>query len=72
MHPSIIVRRPIPLRTVIAKLVVITGCSSGPGRETAKNLLATGEYYVVGADRDVDKMEAVAEIDGFNTDKLRE
>ena len=42
------------------------------GRETAKNLLATGEYFVVGAVRDVDKMEAVAEIDGFNTDKLLE
>ena len=49
---------------------MITGCSSGPGRESAKNLLATGEYFVVGAVRDVDKMEAVAEIDGFNTDKF--
>ena len=51
---------------------MITGCSSGPGRESAKSLLATGEYFGVGAVRDVDKMEAVAEIDGFNTDKLLE
>jgi len=52
------------------KLVVITGCSSGLGRETVKNLLATDEYFVVGAVRDVDKMEAVAEIDGFNMDNF--
>ena len=53
-----------------AELVVITGCSSGLGRETAKNLLATDKYHVIGAVRDVDKMEAVAEIDGFNTDNF--
>jgi len=52
------------------KLVVITGCSSGLGRETAKNLLASDDYIVVGAVRDVDKMEAVAEIDGFNMDNF--
>ena len=33
------------------KLAVITGCSSGLGRETVKNLLATGQYHVVGAVR---------------------
>jgi NADP-dependent 3-hydroxy acid dehydrogenase YdfG len=43
-----------------------SGCSSGLGRETVKNLLATDKYHVIGAVRDVDKMEAVAEIDGFN------
>ncbi|KAL9181357.1 hypothetical protein ACHAXT_010162 [Thalassiosira profunda] len=52
------------------KLVVITGCSSGLGRETVKNLLATDKYHVIGAVRDVDKMEAVAEIDGFNMDNF--
>lgn len=52
------------------KLVVITGCSSGLGRETVKNLLATDEYHVVGAVRDIDKMEAVAEIDGFNMENF--
>lgn len=53
-----------------AELVVITGCSSGLGRETVKNLLATDKYHVVGAVRDVDKMEAVAEIDQFNMDNF--
>ena len=44
------------------KLVVVTGCSSGLGRETVKNLLATDEYHVIGAVRSVDKMAAVAEV----------
>jgi len=52
------------------ELVVITGCSSGLGRETVKNLLATNKYHVVGAVRDVDKMEAVAELDEFNMDNF--
>jgi len=52
------------------KLVVITGCSSGLGRETVKNLLATGDYHVVGAVRDIDKMEAVAEMDEFDMDRF--
>jgi len=55
---------------VITELVVITGCSSGLGRQTVKNLLATNKYHVVGAVRDVDKMEAVAELDGFNIDNF--
>ncbi|KAL1508647.1 hypothetical protein AB1Y20_004743 [Prymnesium parvum] len=50
------------------KLVVITGTSSGLGRKTARALLRTGKYHVVGAVRDLDKMEAVAEIDEFNMD----
>lgn len=54
----------------IIELVVITGCSSGLGRETVKNLLATDQYHVVGAVRDIDKMEAVAEIDNFNMDNF--
>jgi protochlorophyllide reductase len=48
------------------KLVVVTGTSSGLGRKTARALLRTGKYHVVGAVRDLDKMEAVAEIEGFN------
>jgi len=52
------------------KLVVITGCSSGLGRKTAAALLRTGEYHVIGAVRDLDKMEAVAEIDEFPTDRF--
>lgn len=52
------------------KLVVLTGTSSGLGRKTALALLRTGEYHVVGAVRDLDKMEAVAEIDGFDMDNF--
>ena len=52
------------------ELVVITGCSSGLGRKTAAALLRTGEYHVIGAVRDLDKMEAVAEIDEFPTDRF--
>merc|ERR1719506_525222 len=48
------------------KLVVITGTSSGLGRKTARALLRTGKYHVVGAVRDLDKMELVAEMDEFN------
>jgi len=48
------------------KLVVLTGTSSGLGRKTAKALLATGEYHVIGAVRDLDKMDVVAEMDGFD------
>lgn len=50
------------------KLVVITGTSSGLGRKAALALLNSGEYHVIGAVRDLDKMEAVAEIDGFDMD----
>ena len=52
------------------KLVVITGTSSGLGRKTAKALLRTGRYHVVGAVRDIDKMEAVAEIEGFDAENF--
>lgn len=50
------------------KLVVVTGSSSGLGRKTTAALLRTGQYHVVGAVRDIDKMEAVAEIDNFPED----
>jgi len=52
------------------KLAVITGCSSGLGRKTALALLRSGEYHVIGAVRDLDKMEAVAEIDEFDRDSF--
>ena len=59
------------MRSLIhTELVVITGSSSGLGRKTALALLQTGEYHVIGAVRDLDKMEAVAEIDGFDTDNF--
>jgi hypothetical protein len=48
------------------KLAVITGTSSGLGKMTARALLRTGEWHVVGAVRDLDKMELVAEMEEFN------
>jgi light-dependent protochlorophyllide reductase len=48
------------------KLVVITGTSSGLGRKTARALLRTGKYHVVGAVRDLEKMETIAELDEFD------
>jgi len=47
------------------KIVVITGTSSGLGRKTARELLRTGDYHVVGAVRDLDKMATVALDDDF-------
>lgn len=47
------------------KLVVITGTSSGLGREAAGELLRSGEYHVVGAVRDLEKMAEVADMDEF-------
>jgi len=52
------------------KLVVVTGASSGLGRKTALALLRSGEYHVIGAVRDLDKMEAVAEVDEFDPDRF--
>jgi len=52
------------------KIVVITGTSSGLGRETALALLQTGKYHVIGAVRDMDKMEAVAEVEEFDMDNF--
>jgi len=40
------------------------------GRKTAQALLRTGDYHVVGAVRDVDKMETVAELDEFDLDNF--
>eukprot|EP01038_Epipyxis_sp_PR26KG_P011031 gene11031-14812_t len=48
------------------KICVVTGTSSGLGKETAKELLKSGNYYVICACRDVEKMKAVAEAEGFD------
>ena len=48
------------------ELVIVTGTSSGLGRKAALALLGSEEYHVIGAVRDINKMEAVAEIDGFD------
>ncbi|KAH8051264.1 hypothetical protein JL721_11163 [Aureococcus anophagefferens] len=48
------------------KLVVVTGTSSGLGRKTARALVRTGQYHVVGAVRDLEKMDVVAEIEDFD------
>jgi protochlorophyllide reductase len=56
----------ISLLSSLSELVVVTGTSSGLGRKAALALLGSGEYHVVGAVRDLDKMETVAEIDGFD------
>ena len=47
------------------KLVVITGASSGLGKEAARALTATDDHYVIMAVRDVEKGKAVAKAEGF-------
>jgi len=47
-------------------ICVITGTSSGLGKQTCKALLETGKYHVVGAVRDVEKMKVVMEEEGFD------
>ena len=46
------------------RVVVITGTSSGLGKHTAKQLLEDGNWHVIGAVRDLEKMEVVAEVEG--------
>lgn len=53
-----------------SELAVVTGTSSGLGRKTAQALLQSGKYHVVGAVRDLDKMEAVAELDEFDMENF--
>eukprot|EP01041_Mallomonas_annulata_P012887 gene12887-27181_t len=53
------------------KLCVITGTSSGLGKQTAKQLIANGEYFVICACRDVEKMNNVAEEEQFNTENFK-
>lgn len=48
------------------RICVITGTSSGLGKETAKHLLKTGRWHVVGACRDLAKMATVAEEEEFD------
>jgi NAD(P)-dependent dehydrogenase (short-subunit alcohol dehydrogenase family) len=48
------------------KICVITGTTSGLGRETLRALLDQGDYYVVCANRNVEKMKKVAEAEGFD------
>lgn len=48
------------------KICVITGTSSGLGKQTAKALLQTGKWHVIGAVRDLDKMQTIAEEEGFD------
>lgn len=50
------------------KICVITGTSSGLGKQTAKALLQTGKWYVIGAVRDLEKMEIIADEEGFSKD----
>jgi len=52
------------------KLVVLTGASSGLGRKTALALLRSKKFHVIGAVRDLDKMEVVAEVDGFDLENF--
>jgi hypothetical protein len=53
------------------KLCVITGTSSGLGKETAKVLLQRDDYFVICACRDVEKMKQVAEKEGFDDSKYK-
>jgi protochlorophyllide reductase len=48
------------------KICVITGTTSGLGKETARALLNRGDYYVVCACRDVEKMKKIATTEGFD------
>jgi len=50
-----------------AKICVITGTTSGLGKETARALINTGEYYVICACRDVERMKQVAAAEGFDS-----
>jgi protochlorophyllide reductase len=48
------------------KICVITGTSSGLGKSTTKWLLETGNWHIICACRDIDKMNVVAEVEGFD------
>lgn len=53
-------RSMLPQKFGNKKLCIITGTSSGLGKKTAKHLLKTGDWHVIGAVRDLDKMNEVA------------
>ena len=48
------------------KLAVVTGTTSGLGKETARSLIDSGDYFVVCAVRDTEKMAGVASDMGFD------
>lgn len=48
------------------RIAVITGTSSGLGKQTAKALIQTGQWHVIGAVRDLDKMEMIAQEEEFD------
>lgn len=52
------------------KICIITGTSSGLGKHTTKSLLESGEFHVIGAVRDLDKMTIVAEEEGLKSMQL--
>ena len=52
-------------------ICVITGTSSGLGKQTAKALLKTGRYHVIGCVRDLDKMAAVVEEEFIGAESLQ-
>lgn len=51
------------------KLCVITGTTSGLGKETLRSLLNQGDYYVICGCRDVEKMQELSEQEGFDTSR---
>jgi len=56
-----------PSPKITKKLCVITGTTSGLGKEAAKSLINSGDYFVICANRDVEKMNQVAEAEGFDS-----
>ena len=52
------------------KLVVVTGTSSGLGKAVTKALLRAKDYHVIGAVRDLEKMDVVAELEGFDLERF--
>ena len=52
------------------KIVVITGTTSGLGKETVRALLKKDKYFVIAANRDVEKMKQVAERENFDISNL--
>lgn len=48
------------------KIAVITGTTSGLGLETARALINRGDYHVICGNRNVDKMQSIAEEEGFD------